>query len=85
MLDCNKKNDQNSDVVPKELPVSSNLRPFSLPNSNSMQTVDEKANNSSTEIDHSDSFIRDAILEQQNLNDKKLIKRGTSDVQNYFV
>lgn len=42
-----------------------------------MQTVDDKANYLSTEIDQSDSFIRDAILEQQNLNDKKLIKRGT--------
>lgn len=33
-------------------------------------------NQSSHEVEQSESFIRDTILEQQNLDEKKLVKRG---------
>lgn len=38
----------------------------------------EDCNHSSTDIDQSDSFLRDTMLEQQNLNEKKQAKRGNN-------
>lgn len=37
---------------------------------------DKSSNEVSLDVEQSDSFIRDTILEQQNLNEKKLVKRG---------
>lgn len=37
---------------------------------------DNSLNQSIVDVEQSDSFIRDTILEQQNLNEKKLVKRG---------
>lgn len=37
---------------------------------------DNTLNQPIVEVDQTDSFIRDTILEQQNLNEKKLVKRG---------
>lgn len=38
---------------------------------------DKSSNQLPLDVEQSDSFIRDTILEQQNLNEKKLAKRGS--------
>lgn len=72
-LDCNEKIDSNACNAPKDFQLPSTIENATP---NQIQTTEDSVNHSTTDIDQSDSFIRDTILEQQNLNDKKLVKRG---------
>lgn len=60
------KNEHNS-IITTKLPL--------LPPSN-----DNSFNQPLVDVEQSDSFIRDTILEPQNLSEKKLVKRG-----NYLI
>lgn len=62
----NVSNEQDSSTTPTIFPQ---------PSSNNTSL-----NHSITDVDQSDSFLRDAMLEQQNLHEKKLVKRGTIDL-----
>lgn len=61
-LESNNKSEQNTQNTPQ----------FALLPSKS----DKSPNQPIVDVEQSDSFIRDTILEQQNLNEKRLVKRG---------
>lgn len=65
--------DEETEPVSHKIDLSAHV---SLKDSSNSVTTDVKVFNTSNDFDQSDSFIRDAMLEQQNLNDKKLVKRG---------
>lgn len=74
----NNKTAQNACAASKDLPLPPNCQQnnvqlhVSTPKTNEGSAVTQ----SSAEVDQSDSFIRDTILEQQNLDERKQVKRG---------
>lgn len=60
---------ESSNKIEQNLLITSKI-PLLPPNN------DNSSNQSLVDVEQSDSFIRDTILEQQNLNEKKLVKRG---------
>lgn len=81
------KADQSSHANSKDLPLPPNFQQANLCLYSSIPpgNGEDCANHSSNDLEQSDSFIRDAILEQQNLNEKRLVKRGITALFLYIV
>lgn len=70
----NANNDFSLNLHEQQKTVMQQSTPFSMLKS---KVLDDSTNHSPTDIEQSDSFIRDAMLEQQNRDEKRQIKRGT--------
>lgn len=75
----NTNNDFSLNSYEQQQNVIQQSTPFSALKS---KVPDDSTNHSSIDIEQSDSFIRDAMLEQQNRDEKRQIKRGI--VSNFY-
>lgn len=76
------KNAPNSDSTSKDLPLSTNFQQCNLSQSTAnpvpkSKNDDESMNPLVNDVEQSDSFIRDTMLEHQNIDEKRRAKRGS--------